>query len=80
MFETGLKAGVQSTHVDKLRRQLGALNRATRPEEMNVPGWKLHQLSGGLVGEWSVNVSGNWRLTFAFENGDAILVNYQDYH
>jgi proteic killer suppression protein len=47
---------------------------------MNLPGWKLHQLTGGLAGHWSVSVSGNWRLTFKFEVGDAVLVDYQDYH
>jgi toxin HigB-1 len=44
---------------------------------MNVPGWKLHGLSNG---HWSVWVNGNWRLTFAFEGTDAVLVDYQDYH
>jgi toxin HigB-1 len=47
---------------------------------MNVPGWKLHALAGSLAGYWSVWVSGNWRLTFTFDNGDAVLVDYQDYH
>jgi len=47
---------------------------------MNVPGWQLHPLRGKLVGHWSVWVSGNWRLTFRFDNGDAILVDYVDYH
>jgi len=47
---------------------------------MNAPGWKLHSLKGDHAGHWSVWVSGNWRLTFAFENGDAVLVDYQDYH
>lgn len=80
-FETGSKAKIQSAHADKLARQLAALNRATSPEGMNVPGWKLHPLKGAdLKGHWSVWVSGNWRLTFTFEGQDAILVDYQDYH
>ena len=44
---------------------------------MNVPGWRLHQLT---TGEWSVWVNGNWRLTFAMEGEDAVLINYLDYH
>jgi proteic killer suppression protein len=56
------------------------LDRAKSPDDMNVPGWKLHPLTHGLTGHWSVWVNGNWRLTFAFEGGDAILVDYQDYH
>jgi len=47
---------------------------------MNAPGWRLHRLQGALADYWSVDVSGNWRLTFAFEGVDAILVDYQDYH
>ncbi len=47
---------------------------------MNMPGWSLHSLSGNLKGHGRSRVSGNWRLTFAFEKEDAILVDYQDYH
>ena len=47
---------------------------------MDLPGWRWHLLSGDLAGHWSVRVDGNWRLTFAFEGGDAVLVDYQDYH
>lgn len=47
---------------------------------MNMPGWGLHKLTGDLKGQWAVKVSGNWRLTFAFDKGDAVLVDYQDYH
>ena len=47
---------------------------------MDVAGYDLHPLKGNLKGYWSVKVSGNWRLTFRFEGGDAYVVNYQDYH
>lgn len=47
---------------------------------MNIPGWKFHALKGELTGHWAVSVSGNWRLTFAFDGEDAIFVDYQDYH
>jgi len=79
-FQTGSKAGIQAAHAARLARQLSALNQATDPDDMNLPGWNLHPLRGRLEGHWSVTVSGNWRLTFLFENGDAILVDYQDYH
>lgn len=79
-FRTGSKAGIQAKHAERLRRQLFALDNATLPQDMNAPGWRLHQLQGELAGHWSINVSGNWRLTFAFEGTDAILVDYQDYH
>ncbi len=79
-FKTGSKAGIQSKHAERLRKQLFALNNARRPEDMNAPGWRLHPLHGDLQGHWSVNVSGNWRLTFTFEGEDAVLVDYKDYH
>ncbi|MES9870894.1 MAG: type II toxin-antitoxin system RelE/ParE family toxin [Sedimenticola sp.] len=79
-FETGSKSGIRATHANKLSRQLKLLDRAEQPEDMNIPGWILHSLSGDLGGHWSVKVNGNWRLTFTFEDGDAVLVDYQDYH
>ena len=79
-FKTGSRAGIQPAHAGKLQRQLGQLNESTRPEHMDLPGWKLHPLSGSLARHWSVWVNGNWRLTFTFEGEDAVLVDYQDYH
>lgn len=79
-FESGTKAGIRAQHAARLARQLRQLNDARRPQDMNIPGWKLHPLSHDLAGHWSVWVSGNYRLTFAFEGEDAILVDYLDYH
>lgn len=75
-FTTGSKAGIQPHHAARLGRQLKQLDRAKAPEDMNLPGWRLHPLSSG---HWSIWVNGNWRLTFDFKDGDAILVDYQDY-
>ena len=79
-FETGNKAGIQPHHAPKLARLLARLHAAKVPEDMNLPGWRLHPLVGGLAGHYSVSVNGNWRLTFRFDGGDAVLVDYQDYH
>lgn len=79
-FRSGSKAGIQAKHAAKLRKQLFALDNSRRAEDMSAPGWRLHPLRGHLKGHWSVEVSGNWRLTFAFQGEDAILVDYQDYH
>ena len=79
-FETGSKAGIQAAHAPRIRLQLAALNRAKVPADMAVPNWKLHALKGNLSGHWAITVNGNWRITFRFENGDALLVDYQDYH
>ena len=80
LFETGSKAGISSEHEAKFARQLQLLNAAKGPLEMDVAGWKLHQLKGELAEHWTVKVNGNWRLTFTFEGEDAILVDYQGYH
>ena len=47
---------------------------------MNIPGWGMHGLVGDLIGHYSITVNGNWRMTFAFDGTDAVLVDYQDYH
>lgn len=79
-FKTGTKAGIQARHANRLRIMLTRLDVATRPEDMDAPGWGLHALKQDLAGHWSVWVSANWRMTFAFEGTDAVLVDYQDYH
>lgn len=79
-FLQGTKAGIQPAHASKLARQLARLNVATKPQDMNVPGWSLHPLKGQDAGRYAVSVNGNWRLTFMFEGTDAVLVDYLDYH
>lgn len=73
-------SGIIAAHKDKLSVLLFRLDNAAEIEAMNFPGANLHPLKGNLKGHWSVKVSGNWRLTFKFENGDAYIVDYQDYH
>lgn len=79
-FCTGSTAGIQAKHATKLQIQLTTLNEAQEIEQMNVPGWRLHPLKGNLDGYWSITVNANWRLTFRFEDGNAYIVDYQDYH
>ena len=79
-FLTGNKAGIQPAHATRLRILLQALNYACSPGDMNQAGWNFHPLSGSMQNLWSVKVNANWRLTFSFEDEDAILVDYQDYH
>jgi len=79
-FRTGSKAGIQPKHAGRLALQLFALNRARSARDMDAPGWFLHALKGELSGHWSIRVSGNWRLTFAFEDQNAILIDYSDDH
>ena len=79
-FETGSKAGIQPHHAPKLARQLARLNAAKVPEDMNLPGWRLHPLVGSLTGHYSVSINGNWRLTFEFKDGNVYVLDYEDYH
>jgi len=79
-FETGSKAGIQPKHAGRLRLQLGRLNVASGPGDMDRPGWRLHALKGDLAGQWAVWIDENWRLTFCFDGTDADVVDYQDYH
>lgn len=72
--------GVIADHADKLKMLLFRLDHAEEIEAMDIPGANLHQLKGKLADHWSLKVNGNWRLTFKFENGDATIVDYQDYH
>jgi toxin HigB-1 len=71
---------VNPQHVSKLLRILDRLDASKRPEDMNLPGYKLHELSGKGKETWSVWISGNWRVTFRFDGIDATSVNYEDYH
>jgi toxin HigB-1 len=72
--------GINPEHVEKVRRILAQLKSSSRPEDMDLPGYKLHPLKGDLVGFWSVTVRVNWRIIFRFENGDATDVDLIDYH
>jgi proteic killer suppression protein len=64
----------------KVQRVLSALDAAASPQALDIPGFRLHPLKGELAGFWSVTVSGNWRVVFRFEEGDAFDVDLLDYH
>lgn len=79
-----LLLGVQKTDIARpakiLGMQLAALDTAKSVEDMDVPGFRLHPLTGGEQGRRSVWVNGNWRLTFEFKDGHAYVLDYEDYH
>ena len=79
-FTTGSTAGIQAAHATKISDRLAFLHSAVTIEDMNIPGYRLHQLKGKKKDLWAVDVSGNWRIVFRFEDGDAYVVNYEDYH
>lgn len=79
-FREGMKAGIQPRHAKRLRLQLARLDGARTADDMRMPGWKWHVLSGELKGHWAVWVDQSWRMTFTFEGEEAILVDYVDHH
>ncbi|MBM7074552.1 type II toxin-antitoxin system RelE/ParE family toxin [Shewanella sp. 202IG2-18] len=79
-FETGNKSGIQAKHERKIRMQLAAIDTAIEIDDLNLPGFKLHPLKGNRDGIWSITVNGNWRITFEFIDGNAYILNYEDYH
>lgn len=79
-FETDSTAGIQAKHEKRLRLILTALNAADDVKNLNAPTFRLHSLKGNMKGLWSMTVNGNWRVVFRFEDGDAYVVDYLDYH
>lgn len=79
-YRKGSAKGIQAIHAKRLRVILGLLDSVAVVEGMNAPGLDLHPLKGDRKGLWSVTVQANWRVTFRFVDGDAEVVNYEDYH
>lgn len=80
LYEGRTGKRVAPQHLVRLRDILAVLDRARKPEDMDLPGFRLHPLKGALKGNWAVMVSGNWRVTFRMEAGEVYDVDYLDYH
>jgi len=80
LFQTGSASGVKATHAKRLRMQLAALDTAQTIDDMDIPGFRLHPLQGDSRGRWSITVNGNWRVTFEYRDGNAYVLDYEDYH
>jgi proteic killer suppression protein len=80
LFEKGERRRIPPEYIDKVEDILARLDAATAPQDLNLPGYRLHQLSGDLTGFWSIAVSGNWRIIFRFDDGDVTNVDLVDYH
>ncbi|MCR4288831.1 MAG: type II toxin-antitoxin system RelE/ParE family toxin [Candidatus Scalindua sp.] len=79
-FKTEKKKGIRPEHSKKLERILDRLNAANEVKDMHYPGSDLHKLTGNKQSQYAVKVSGNWRIFFEFVEGDAYIVDYDDYH
>jgi toxin HigB-1 len=80
LYEKNDGRRLPAAHLDKIRRILARLDESGVVKHMALPGFQLHRLKGNLKGFWAVSVSGNWRIIFRFENGNAYDVDLIDYH
>ncbi|MGL1932205.1 MAG: type II toxin-antitoxin system RelE/ParE family toxin [Desulfotalea sp.] len=79
-FLTGSKVGIQGKHANKIRMQLAAIDTASEIDDLDLPNYQLHSLQGDRSNIFSISVNGNWRITFEFIDGNAYILNYEDYH
>jgi proteic killer suppression protein len=79
-WQRGSKAGIDPRLADRISRRLVALQAATRPEDMHLPGFDFHELQGDRSGTYSVHVNGPWCITFGWRDGNAIDVDLENYH
>ena len=80
LYERNDRSGIRPDLADTVQEILTVLDDATTPQELNLPGYRLHSLKGDLAGFWSVTVRANWRIIFRFEDSDAFDVELIDYH
>ena len=80
LFENGDRKGIRPDLIEKAENILFVLNRAKAPDDMNLPGFRLHPLKGDLKGLWAVTVRANWRIVFRIAGGHAADVDLIDYH
>ena len=80
LFEHNERKGIRPDLIEKIENVLTLLNRARSPNDMTLPGYRLHPLKGDLNGFWSVTVRANWRVIFRFKEGHALDVDLVDYH
>jgi proteic killer suppression protein len=80
LFEDGDARGVPAGQVNRIENRLATLNASRVADDMNIAGYGFHKLTGDLKGFYAVKVTGNWRIIFRFEDGEALDVDHVDYH
>ena len=80
LYERGDPSRVRADQSERIALALADLDSASKPSDLDLPGYRLHPLKGDLIGFWSISISGNWRIIFRFEEGDAYDVDLVDYH
>ena len=79
LWETG-KSKIDARLHSRILRRLDGLDAATAPEDMNLPSFDFHGLQGNKPIRYTVHVNGPWCITFEFHDGDAYVVDYEQYH
>lgn len=80
LYQQGDVSRLRADQVNRITDVLAHLDQATKPADLDLPGYRIHPLKGDLKGFWSVTISGNWRIIFRFKDGDAFDVDLLDYH
>lgn len=80
LYNQGDTSGANPVLVSRIEDMLAHLDNATKPTDLDLPGYRLHPLKGELKGHWSLTVSGNWRITFQMDDGDVYDIDLLDYH
>ena len=80
LFKEGNAKGIPKELEKRTRARLEVIDTATIIDDINIPGYRLHELKGDRQGTWSIRVSGNWRITFTFSDNNAYDIDFEDYH
>ena len=80
LYERDDPSRIAADQLDRITLALADLDVASKPSDLNMPGYRLHRLRGDRRGLWSISISGNWRITFRLEDGDVYDVDLGDYH
>ena len=80
LYAHGDPSKVRSDQAKRITLALADLDDASRPSDLDLPGYRLHPLKGELKGFWSISIFANWRIIFRFQEGGAYDVDLIDYH
>ena len=80
LYERDDPSRVAASLADRIALVLADIDDASKPRDIDLPGYRFHPLKGNMKGMWSISVSGNWRITFRFDDGDVYDVDLVDYH
>jgi proteic killer suppression protein len=80
LWEDGRSKGIDPKSMPKIKRILASLDAARHPDELNLPGYRFHALTGDRQGQYAVTIRANWRIVFEWDGEHAVRVRQEDYH